>query len=964
MSEDSRRILEYQPNTFLPQLSLQRRCADGQVYLDEPARPTGLPRPNSVPPQGSLPSLSLPVLGGTAELERAPSTPCSVKAMDHSEALKTPLSASIRPPCTTPEAKRRRIVMHGRRMMTIEEASVGLDGRDVFFAKSMKSVSASESSIIEPGSSGRPSSARRSPSPCPQVCKLPQLGSAPQRKSTERRLPCRRSNVSESGLPCVVVQAPSSPGPSLRLSALPPLTPPRSRGMRRKRRREDSEGSSRVREASRASELGYSSKGGTVLPPSPRVLKKEEDETDTKTPESSMPPRVPKRRMVKSETGSEAASEYSVSGEGGKRGLLGLSSLMAREAARLNVGACVQCTAVRPPQQPRHHGLLRGTADQGSLLIATGSMSMDSANFVEVMEYDASTEELVMLEEIEHLFPVERIVWAPEGSGSRRDNNSFITCSDYIRLWRKEADDARFKLVGIFRPAPGCSGSGAPCCPYSGVVWCGDRVAACTRSGLLIVWSASTLDILRCSDFGSDTLNAMSLCDVSFVGPDVLAVCNTRGEVILVDLAEEDSADADVVVQRPPEEFPEQATSFMSTTENGRLGLMMQETGEVVCYRFDMKGEQGRLRFLTTVHTESSIAAASFLCSDGPMGSILCTANDNGRLSLWKWPDESRGHSQGAARIRPLYQWSLSLSNEEGLVSSVQLCNGASPAGDSKQALVLSTTGGRVIITFLPEEAPSNWEDQEVRQSGKAPRLSAASAASGRTRLSAASRLSESGRDRPWVLGNSTIRSSPMSAVDRTVSFVGLFVSPYAFAMRLRSAAPEAIIITTPPRPEEYPTWTAIALTWLAFFTVAFGLAYLLMWYRQRKHEKSVERHQKILEKQRLKRASLDALMKAAEAGEVPQRKKERKSKIGGTRRERDDDHSPEKASRRILAHHHQGPDKEHHKHNRRKVKERSRPTHLSPSLSPSAARTSAEERSRSPTSGGKTRKSKLLGHH
>eukprot|EP00453_Perkinsus_chesapeaki_P000850 CAMPEP_0185922304 /NCGR_PEP_ID=MMETSP0924C-20121207/9907_1 /TAXON_ID=321610 /ORGANISM="Perkinsus chesapeaki, Strain ATCC PRA-65" /LENGTH=45 /DNA_ID= /DNA_START= /DNA_END= /DNA_ORIENTATION= len=43
-------------------------------------------------------------------------------------------------------------------------------------------------------------------------------------------------------------------------------------------------------------------------------------------------------------------------------------------------------------------------------------MLMDRANSVEVMEYDSSTERLVIFEEIEHQFPVERIIWAPEDS--------------------------------------------------------------------------------------------------------------------------------------------------------------------------------------------------------------------------------------------------------------------------------------------------------------------------------------------------------------------------------------------------------------------------------------------------------------------------------------------------------------------------------------------------------------------
>ncbi|KAF4698650.1 hypothetical protein FOZ63_011462 [Perkinsus olseni] len=134
--------------------------------------------------------------------------------------------------------------------------------------------------------------------------------------------------------------------------------------------------------------------------------------------------------------------------------------------------------------------------------------------------------------------------------------------------------------------------------------------------------------------------------------------------------------------------------------------------------------------------------------------------------------------------MRPLYQWSLSLSNQEGLVSSLQLCSKEhlAPPSGCGQALVVSTTGGRVILTFLPEDLPTTWDDREQpRQPSKAPRLSTTSTANGRTRLSAASRVSETGRvswvvlnlmsyewyqERPWVLESSTIRSSPMSAAD------------------------------------------------------------------------------------------------------------------------------------------------------------------------------------------------------
>ncbi|KAF4703011.1 hypothetical protein FOZ63_010665, partial [Perkinsus olseni] len=170
--------------------------------------------------------------------------------------------------------------------------------------------------------------------------------------------------------------------------------------------------------------------------------------------------------------------------------------------------------------------------------------------------------------------------------------------------------------------------------------------------------------------------------------------------------------------------------------------------------------------------------------------------NDNGTLSLWKWPEEARGGPFPAARMRPLYQWSLSLSNKEGLVSSLQLCSKEhlTPPSGCGQALVVSTTGGRVILTFLPEDLPTTWEDHEQpRQPSKAPRLSTTSTANGRTRLSAASRVSETGRE-----GN----------------------------MRLR--ATEAILVAAAPPPrraEDYPSWTAIALTWLALFALGFGFA-------------------------------------------------------------------------------------------------------------------------------------------
>lgn len=109
-----------------------------------------------------------------------------------------------------------------------------------------------------------------------------------------------------------------------------------------------------------------------------------------------------------------------------------------------------------------------------------------------------------------------------------------------------------------------------------------------------------------------------------------------------------------------------------------------------------------------------------------------------------------------AARMRPLYQWSLSLPNREGLVSTVQVCSEkqlSPPSGCGQvrrkrgilyrsfilfsvhQALVVSTTGGRVALTFLPEDLPSTWEDQESpRPAAKAPRLSTGSSVHTRTR--------------------------------------------------------------------------------------------------------------------------------------------------------------------------------------------------------------------------------------
>ncbi|KAF4669124.1 hypothetical protein FOZ61_004960 [Perkinsus olseni] len=883
MSEESRRILEYQPNTALPQLSVQRRCCDGgQPSLGEPARPTGLPKPSHLSSGEALPSLSVPVLA-SEEIAAKPeslSTPSSMKAMEF-PSFNTPQSA-VSKYCGISFTEQPSL--HPTRG---QEATEGGDERPLSAASLsvMVEVAASTVGMVEPRNSGRPSSARRAPSPCPPVCDVPRLGSAPHRKVavSDRRLPHRRSNVSDSGLPRVVVEAPSSsPCPSLRLSALPPLTPPRSRGIGRKRRRESIEDSSRVRDDSRAS---------TVLPPSPRECKKDEDDENegegdgVKSPDS-VTPRVTKRRMVKSEAGEESGNEQEEETSG--KGLLGS---MAREA-KVEIGACVQCTALRPPR-PRHHSLLRGAVED-RMVVAVGTMSMDRANAVEVMEYDPSTEQLVRSESIEHPFPVGRILWAP-GNAVKQESEDFISCSDQLRLWRREGHRGlSFKLAGIFRPGPGCSGGGAPCSPYSGVAWSGARLAACTRSGLLMVWSTTTYDILRCSDFGNDTSNPMSLCDVAFVAPDVLAVCNTRGEVLLVDLAEEDADDAAVVVQRPPEEFSEQMTCFMAASGHGCLGVVMQETGEVVCYRFEMKGEEGKLRYLAIIYTESSVAAATLASSEGSTGPVLCTANDNGTLSLWKWPEEARGGPFPAARMRPLYQWSLSLSNKEGLISSLQLCSNEhlAPPSGCGQALVVSTTGGRVILTFLPEDLPTTWDDHEQpRQPSKAPRLSTTSTANGRTRLSAASRVSETGR-----------------------------------AILVAAAPP-------PPRAEDYPSWTAISLTWLALFALGFGFAYLLLWYRQRKHEKVLERRQKILEKQRLKRASLNALL-AADGGKETALRRERKTKIGRTRRDDGGDRSPEKAPREVVP--------RRHEHHRRKVKERTRPR-VPPSQSPSAA--SPEER-------------------
>ncbi|KAF4742973.1 hypothetical protein FOZ63_016198 [Perkinsus olseni] len=132
MSEESRRILEYQPNTALPQLSVQRRCCDGgQPSLGEPARPTGLPKPSHLSSGDAFPSLSVPVLASEeiAAKPEALSTPSSMKAMEFpsfntpQSTVSTAASATPNsPPCTPPEAKRRRkVVMNGRRMMELRE---------------------------------------------------------------------------------------------------------------------------------------------------------------------------------------------------------------------------------------------------------------------------------------------------------------------------------------------------------------------------------------------------------------------------------------------------------------------------------------------------------------------------------------------------------------------------------------------------------------------------------------------------------------------------------------------------------------------------------------------------------------------------------------------------------------------------------------------------------------------------
>ncbi|KAF4756784.1 hypothetical protein FOZ63_019769 [Perkinsus olseni] len=95
MSEESRRILEYQPNTALPQLSVQRRCCDGgQPSLGEPARPTGLPKPSHLSSGDAFPSLSVPVLAREeiAAKPEAVSTPSSMKSMEF-PSFNTPQSA-------------------------------------------------------------------------------------------------------------------------------------------------------------------------------------------------------------------------------------------------------------------------------------------------------------------------------------------------------------------------------------------------------------------------------------------------------------------------------------------------------------------------------------------------------------------------------------------------------------------------------------------------------------------------------------------------------------------------------------------------------------------------------------------------------------------------------------------------------------------------------------------------------
>ncbi|KAF4741290.1 hypothetical protein FOZ63_032237 [Perkinsus olseni] len=400
----------------------------------------------------------------------------------------------------------------------------------------------------------------------------------------------------------------------------------------------------------------------------------------------------------------------------------------------------------------------------------------------------------------------------------------------------------------------------------------------------------------------------------------------------------------------------------MAASDHGCLGVVMQETGELVCYRFEMKGEEGKLRYLAIIYTESSVAAATIASGEGATGPVLCTGNDNGTLSLWRWPEEARGGPFPAARMRPLYQWSLSLSNQEGLISSLQLCSKEhlAPPSGCGQALVVSTTGGRVILTFLPEDLPTTWDDHEQpREPSKGPRLSTTSTANGRTRLSAGSRVSETGRqptdtdntERHVYIPTKLLLISFISGRGWTMSD-GAVEAEEEASMRLR--ATEAILVAAAPPPplaEDYPSWRAIALTWLALFALGFGFAYLLLWYRQRKHEKVVERRQKILEKQRLKRASLNALL-AADGGKDAAPRRERKTKIGRTRRDDGDGHSPEKAPGEVVP--------RRHEHHRRKVKERTRPR-VPPSQSPSASPEERGTAGRSPPEG-QIRKSKL-GH-
>lgn len=130
---------------------------------------------------------------------------------------------------------------------------------------------------------------------------------------------------------------------------------------------------------------------------------------------------------------------------------------------------------------------------------------------------------------------------------------------------------------------------------------------------------------------------------------------------------------------------------------------------------------------------------------------------------------------------------------------------------------------------------------------------------------------------------------------------------------------------------------------------------YLLLWYRQRKHEKAVKRHQKILDKQRLKRASLNArglaggfhlhgerrvgclcsVMAANDSAEALARK----TGVGDTGQNYDGDYHHEKGPKEVTCEHRScmfwlrssqllllQAGARRHDHHRRKVKERTRP--------------------------------------